>query len=835
MSPLPGRSGSAPSAPSAPCALPVVPPTLEWQQDGRFWEILDALPLPVAVLSGEGIVLAANRHWAAGPAGLAGVGASCLGLWRSAAASAPAPGDAARLLAGLEQVIDGLVQEVQLQHRDAAVLTHIRRHGAVVVVSQVRTTEPADLAHLRRLAALVEASGDAIMAVDPDRTITSWNHAAEALYGYSADHAIGRSVELLAPREVPGIRREFLEALAAGRRVSAQPALARHRDGSLIEVSVTLSPVFDSAGRVAGTTVVTRNITEAEQQRAAAEHERDRLTFAQEIAHVGSVEVNMVTGHRWWSDEYFRIHGLPVTEEPTEELWHSVLHPDDRERVQQVWHDLESGGPPLKLVHRILRPSGEVRWVHTRAAAERRDGVLVRLLETAVDITERKLAEEALQRLAFHDPLTGLANRALLAHRIEEELHDGERAGTQVGVLFLDVNRFKVVNDGLGHAAGDSLLIQLAARLRSAVRPTDTLARFAGDEFVIVCADLTLAAAHDLAGRIAAEVQVPFDLLGQELFVSVSIGIALSSPNATAESLLHQADAAMYFAKEAGRIDGVVFDESMHRQAETRLDIGSYLPRAAERGELELHYQPILRIDGRTPTGFEALLRWRHPKYGLVPPAEFIPVAEETGLIVELGRWVLENALTQAQAWRAQVPGASGLRIAVNLSARQLLDHGLVATVAEAMENAGIDPSAVELEITESAVMKDVERSMTTLTRLRSMGIGLSVDDFGTGYSSLSYLSRLPVTTLKIDRSFVEGLDGSDAHARPIVAAVTMMAGALGLDVVAEGVESEDHLRELETLGVGLAQGFLWAEPMPGHEVAPWLATSAAGTPFDPR
>ncbi|WP_394247956.1 putative bifunctional diguanylate cyclase/phosphodiesterase [Arthrobacter pityocampae] len=832
MPSLPGRSGSAPSAPSA---LPVARPMPKGHPDSRSWEILDALPLPVAVLDGEGVVLAVNDHWIDQPAEHVGVGDSCLELWRSAAGSAPVTGDAARLLNGLRQVIDGEVEQCRLQHQDAHVLTHIRRHGGVIVLSRLRTTEPADLVSLRRLACLVDASGDAIIGVDTDRIITSWNIGAETMYGHSAEQAVGRSVEILAPKDAPGIRKEFLEALAEGRGVSAAQALARRRDGSHIEVSVTLSPVLDSSGRVAGTSAITRNITESQQQRAAAEHERDRLTFAQEIAHVGSVEVNMVTGRRWWSDEYFRIHGLPVTEEPTEELWHSVLHPEDRERVRQAWHDLEIGGPPLKLVHRILRPSGEVRWVHTRATAEHRDGVLVRLLETAVDITERKLAEEALQRLAFHDPLTGLANRALLAHRIEEELHDGERAGTQVGVLFLDVNRFKVVNDGLGHAAGDSLLIQLAARLRSAVRPTDTLARFAGDEFVIVCADLTLAAAHDLAGRIGAEVQVPFDLLGQELFVSVSIGIALSSPNATAESLLHQADAAMYFAKEAGRIDGVVFDESMHRQAETRLDIGSYLPRAAERGELELHYQPILRIDGRTPTGFEALLRWRHPKYGLVPPAEFIPVAEETGLIVELGRWVLENALTQAQAWRAQVPGASGLRIAVNLSARQLQDHGLVATVAEAMENAGIDPSAVELEITESAVMKDVERSMTTLTRLRSMGIGLSVDDFGTGYSSLSYLSRLPVTTLKIDRSFVEGLDGSDAHARPIVAAVTMMAGALGLDVVAEGVESEDHLRELETLGVGLAQGFLWAEPMPGHQVAPWLAASAAGTPFDPR
>lgn len=699
-----------------------------------------------------------------------------------------------------------------------------RRKADAVVVSRSEIPEHSELEHLRRLAALVESSKDAINGADLNGIITSWNAGAEELYGYSAEEAIGRSIEMLTPLNAGGEAKALRAGLAEGKGVTGQQTVARHRDGSLIEVCLTLSPVFDAHGRVIGSSGIARNITETQQRRASAEHERDRLTFAQEIAHVGSVEVNLITGHRWWSDEYFRIHGLPVTPSPTEELWHSVLHPEDRERVQQVWQELESGGPPLKLIHRILRPSGEVRWVHTRAAAEHNDGVLVRLLETAVDITERKQAEEALERLAFQDPLTGLANRTLLTNCIELALKEAAGAGTQVGVLFLDVNRFKVVNDGLGHAAGDSLLVQLAARLRSAVRPLDTLARFAGDEFVIVCSGLGSDEAHDLAGRIAAEVQVPFDLLGQELFVSVSIGIALSSCGDTAESLLHQADAAMYFAKDAGKVDGVVFDESMLRRAEARLDIGSQLPRAIERGELEVYYQPILDVGSQAPVAFEALLRWKHPKHGLVSPCDFIPVAEETGLIVPIGGWVLVNALTQAQHWRSQVPGASALRIAVNLSARQLQDPGLFDTVAGAIARAGIDPSAVELEITESALMNDVESSMATLTRLRSLGVGLSVDDFGTGYSSLSYLRRFPVTTLKIDSSFVEGLDGRDVHAQPIVAAITMMAIALGMDVVAEGVETLNQLRELERLEVRSAQGYLWAEPMPAGKVAPWLS-----------
>ncbi|TYC99989.1 EAL domain-containing protein [Arthrobacter echini] len=682
-----------------------------------------------------------------------------------------------------------------------------------------------EIRYLRRLAALVEASGDAINGTDQDGIITSWNTGAERIYGYTAEQAIGSSIEMLTPGGSASAGRALRSTIAEGREMTGAQAVARRRDGSLIEVSMTLSPVLDADGTVIGSSAIAREITDVEQQRADAIHERDRLTFAQEIAHVGSVEVNMLTGRRWWSDEYFRIHGLPLDAIPTEELWHSVLHPEDREMVRRVWGELESGGPPLKLVHRIMRPNGEVRWVHTRAAAEHSDGVLIRLLETVVDITERKLAEEALERLAFQDPLTGLANRALLANCIDIALEDASRSGTRVGVLFLDVNRFKVVNDGLGHAAGDSLLVQLAARLRGAVRPADTLARFAGDEFVIVCGGMGLDDAHELAGRIAATVQAPFDLLGQELFVSVSIGIALSSGDDTAASLLHQADAAMYVAKETERVDGVVFDESMHRRAEVRLDIGSQLPRALERGELEIHYQPIVRVTDQRPVGFEALLRWRHPRHGLVSPCQFIPIAEETGLIVPIGTWVLAQALAQAQRWRTEVPGASGFRIAVNLSARQLTDPALCASVAGAIDRAGIDPSAVELEITESTLMKNVERSMATLTQLRGLGVGLSVDDFGTGYSSLSYLSRFPVTALKVDRSFVEELDGRDEHAGPIIAAVTMMASALGLDVVAEGVETATQLEKLDALNVGWAQGFLWAQPLQLDEVVPWLST----------
>jgi predicted signal transduction protein with EAL and GGDEF domain len=381
----------------------------------------------------------------------------------------------------------------------------------------------------------------------------------------------------------------------------------------------------------------------------------------------------------------------------------------------------------------------------------------------------------------------------------------------------------------MGHAAGDSLLAQLADRLHHQVRREDTVARFAGDEFVIVCQDLTPADADQLADRIRAIVQAPFELMQREVFVGTSVGIACYRDGATAESLLHDADAAMYRAKEGGRRAAVLFDGRMHQEAEARLDLEAELNRAVERGELRIHYQPILDIKSRRPAGFEALLRWQHPRYGLLAPDRFIPLAEETGLIVPIGSWVLGEALRQAGNWRHTIPGAAGWRIAVNLSARQLQDPGLYAGVAEAIAASGVAPAAVELEITESVLMKDVDRSLETLTRLRGLGVGLAVDDFGTGYSSLGYLRRFPVTTLKIDRSFIDGLDGTDAGAGNIVEWITGLADALRLNVVAEGVETPAQLHELDRLNAQLAQGFLWAEPLPAAEVAGWHAALLPG------
>ena len=391
-------------------------------------------------------------------------------------------------------------------------------------------------------------------------------------------------------------------------------------------------------------------------------------------------------------------------------------------------------------------------------------------------------------------------------------------------VFFLDLDLFKVVNDSLGHHAGDALLIDVAGRLQSAVRSGDTLARFGGDEFVIVCDDVRDGEVDALAHRVTSALREPFASETHQVAVTASIGAALATDSSDPQTLLRDADAAMYRAKERGRDQVVLFDEAMHRQADERLQDAVGLRRALERGEFRTVYQPIIDTDTGSTVGMEALIRWEDPERGLIAPGLFIPAAEETGLIVPIGAWVLDDALSQVQRWREEFPHTGDLWVAVNISSRQLQAPGLVEQVAASMQRAGIPPSAVHLEITESAVMNDLEPVVDTLVALRALGLHLAVDDFGTGYSSLTYLKRLPVTTVKIDRSFIRGLGGSDdAFDRPLVDAIIKMSESLHLEVIAEGVETPEQLDVLRELGGRVAQGFLWSKPLTKEQVRDWM------------
>jgi diguanylate cyclase (GGDEF)-like protein/PAS domain S-box-containing protein len=453
------------------------------------------------------------------------------------------------------------------------------------------------------------------------------------------------------------------------------------------------------------------------------------------------------------------------------------------------------------------------------------------LLSAAV---ERHGEEEANREAALRDPLTGLPNRTMALDRLEQALNRRRRDGTNVAALMLDLDRFKVINDSLGHGAGDELLLALAPRLREILRPSDTVARLSGDEFVIVCeAPPGLRQVITVAERAAAAIGRPFELDSGQHFVTTSIGISIaSSADDTPESLLRDADAAMYRAKQRGPGRYELFDENMRAEVLARLRIETELRQALERGELRVHYQPIVDAASGQPLGIEALVRWEHPEHGLVPPLDFIPIAEETGLIIDLGRWVLETACEQAAAWQRRF--ARPLKIFVNASGRQIADPLFPADVAEIVRRSGLLPGSLGLEVTESVLIDDAGSTMAVLNELKDDGVRLTLDDFGTGYSSLSYLKQFPLTGLKIDASFTNGL-GSSAADTAIVKAVIDLAQALGLTVVAEGVETEEQLGHLRRLGCTRAQGYLFSRAAPAKEMGEFLQQFRPAAPPPPR
>jgi diguanylate cyclase (GGDEF)-like protein len=433
-----------------------------------------------------------------------------------------------------------------------------------------------------------------------------------------------------------------------------------------------------------------------------------------------------------------------------------------------------------------------------------------------IDITERKLAEEKLFHDAFYDKLTELPNRALFMERLERSLEYAKRRDNYLfAVLFLDFDDFKIINDSLGHTIGDLLLSAIARRLESAIRSADTVARLGGDEFVVLLDDIEgLEDATHIAERIQRGLAVPFNLNGQEVFIAVSIGIALNMGSYTrSEDLLRDADTAMYRAKVQGRNRYEVFDRQMHAQALQRLQLETDLHRSLDHEDFRVHYQPIVSLETNQLSGFEALVRWERPQRGFTVPAEFIGLAEETGLIVPLDRWVLREACEQMRTWQQEIPECGNLTVSVNISSRQFAQRDFVDYLSRLLLTLGLAPQQLRLEITESAIMDNVATVSNMLKDLRALGVRISIDDFGTGYSSLSYLHRLPLNTLKVDRTFVSQMHDLTENLE-IVRAVVTLAHSLNLDVVAEGVESPAQLSRLRELGCEFAQGFCFSRPV---------------------
>ncbi|MBV9839682.1 MAG: EAL domain-containing protein [Solirubrobacterales bacterium] len=467
-----------------------------------------------------------------------------------------------------------------------------------------------------------------------------------------------------------------------------------------------------------------------------------------------------------------------------------------------------------------------VLGVHSRAARsyEAGDVDFVQALANVLgDAFERQAAEDDVRHRALHDPLTGLPNKVLFMDRLEQALARLRRRRSLAAILFLDLDRFKLVNDSLGHQKGDQLLAAAAPRIKQALRASDTVARFGGDEFGILLDDIS--GEHDaveMAERIAAVFTRPFVLAGTEYFMTTSVGIVLAQGGELAEDLIRDADAAMYRAKERGRARYELFDELMRGRAMSRLRVENDLRRALERDELLLNYQPVVSLRDHSIVGVEALLRWQHPERGLVPPGDFIPVAEENGLIEPIGRWVLDRACRQAAQWYHARPDAAPLEMSVNLSAVQVKHRGLANAVQAALEATGLDPACLTLEITESVLLEDADGLGGALAGLKALGVQLVLDDFGTGYSSLAYLTRLPLDALKVDRSFVDGV-GTEPRDTAITEAIVAMSHALSLQVVGEGAETALQIAELSRLGCDLAQGFYFARPVPPEQITRML------------
>jgi diguanylate cyclase (GGDEF)-like protein/PAS domain S-box-containing protein len=519
------------------------------------------------------------------------------------------------------------------------------------------------------------------------------------------------------------------------------------------------------------------------------------------------------------SDTVERVLGYPSSERVGQPAFAAVQAGDRPSATRLVAEVLKAPGNEASTELRMLHADGSARWIEVVLRNLADDPAVNGVVVNYRDVTTRRTLEDELRHQAFHDSLTGLANRALFLDRLQHAMARQRGFATPLAVLFIDIDDFKTINDSLGHGEGDALLVAVAQRLRDVLRSSDTIARMGGDEFAILVEDsLEADAAMEVARRLLAALEAPFGHGTKDHFVRASVGLTVRvSSDESPEDMLRNADIAMYTAKSNGKNRIETYQPEMHAAAMTRQALRADLERAMERNEFYLVYQPIVCLTDERPTGVEALLRWRHPERGVVNPLEFVPLAEETGLIVKLGRWVLEEACRQVRAWD-ELSGVPRVTVNVNVSARQLQEPDFVAQVAEILAATRLDPKRLTLEFTESLLLRDTELTISKLHALKALGLRLSIDDFGTGYSSLSYLRRLPIDELKIDGSFIAGM-ASEPGQMAVVRSIVDLAETLHLETVAEGIEGEAQLQALRGLSAQMGQGFLFSKPLSAEEL----------------
>ncbi len=669
-------------------------------------------------------------------------------------------------------------------------------------------------------ASLLDQVHNAVIATDDNSRITYWNKHAETLYQWKAAEVLGKSIyEVTVPRLARKLAEQIMTKLREAGSWDGEYEV-RRKDGSTFQAHVTLSAIANDRGLTQGYIGLSEDITERKRAQEALRESEAGLAAAQRIAHIGSWERNLATNELHWSDETYRIFGLVPQQPPIVfTMFLNLIHPDDRQSLITSVSKAVDEKQPYNMEYRVVRPDGGERIVHAQAEiVSGNDGRTDRIIGTLQDVTEYRRTQERLNHLAHYDPLTGLPNRVLLQDRLSQAMVEADRRDRLVAVMFLDLDRFKIINDTLGHDVGDALLKSVAERLKSCVRAGDTISRLGGDEFTIVLANIAHVddVAH-VAQKIIASFIAPFHIDGRELFGSPSMGITLYPfDDNDIDSLLRNADAAMYHAKELGRNTFQFYTAELNRRTAKRLALETALRHAIERNELLLHYQPQLNLKTGRITGAEALLRWRHPEMGLISPLEFIPLAEETGLIIAIGEWVLRRACAQAHSWHEL--GFKDIQIAVNLSGRQFQHHHLAKLVKQVLKETPLAPRSLDLELTESLLMHNTEAILGAMDELHAHGVVFSMDDFGTGYSSLSYLKRFPIDTLKIDQSFVRDIprDPDDAA---IAQAIISMAHSLGMKVIAEGVETTQQLAFLRANRCDGMQGYYFSKPLSAEDM----------------
>lgn len=611
---------------------------------------------------------------------------------------------------------------------------------------------------------------------------------------------------------------QIVEQLTSGDRQSYDRAVPNNR---IVEVEV--NPLADG-----GFVVTYGDVTDKRAGEQALRESEERYALAAAGANDGLWDWDLRTDRIYLSPRWKAMLGYPEAEigDGTDE-WFGRIHSDDTERVTaQIDAHLRGGVSHFESEHRMLHQDESYRWMLTRGLAVRGDDdKAYRVVGSQTDITDRKRAEEQLIHDALHDSLTGLANRTLFLERARQTIDRQRRAADfHFAVIYIDLDRFKVVNESLGHVQGDDLIIATSRRLEQSVSFGDTVARLGGDDFAVLLEEAPgREVAREVGDVIRNALASPFVVGGKEVFVTASMGIAHSDNGyKRPEDALRDAELAMYRAKELGKDQAVLFDNNLRHSTVTPLDLDSDLRRAIERSEMDLHYQPIIALETGRIAGFEALIRWEHSDRGLLLPSEFIPLAEETGLIVALGQWVLERACREALRWNELSEVGEPLQVSVNLSSRQFTGLDLVSMIVDCLDETGLEPSNLKLEITESALMANAQRSARMLSQLRELNIRVCVDDFGTGYSSLSYLHTFPIDTLKIDKSFVTDM-GRNHQNLEIVRTISMLAANLKFDVIAEGVESAEQMAQLRALGCQYAQGFFFSRPLDADEAVALL------------